>query len=792
MLTCFALFSLAVHFKHFLFMRSAFPSALFATTRRLGLAAVLFALSLFAVRTGRAQAVALADRVTDRETFIDSLLARMTLQEKLGQLAQYPSQWSDTGPAVPEGGEEQIRNGEVGSFLSLYGAETTHEMQRIAVEESRLGIPLLFAYDVIHGYRTTFPIPLAEASSFNPDLAQKTARAAAREATAGGVHWTFAPMVDIARDPRWGRIMEGSGEDPYLGSVMARARVRGFQRNDLAADSTVLATAKHLVAYGDAEAGRDYNTVDLSRRTLHEIYLPPFYAALDAGAGSVMPGFNEIGGVPMHAHDRLIDGLLRETWDWHGLVVSDYTAVWELTNHGIAANDLSAGIQAIRAGVDVDMVSGIYGDTLATAVRNGRLREAEVDQAVRRVLRAKWDLGLFEDPYRYGSPAKEDRVILSDQHRQLARTAAHQSMVLLKNENDMLPLADTIETLAVIGPLADDARSILGEWAASGRAEDAIPILEGLRKQAGGDVEVRYAPGLPGVTSDDTTGTAKAVALARQSDAVVLVLGETYDMSGEAASRTSLDLPGQQQALAEAVHATGTPTAAVLLNGRPMAVSWLDAHVPAILEAWYPGIEAGPAVADLLFGTVNPSGKLPVSIPRNVGQVPLYYNHKNTGRPPKKGQDYTSRYLDTPWTPLYPFGHGLSYTTFTYGAPTLSADTISVNDTISVQVDVTNAGDRAGTEVVQLYLRDPVASVTRPVKELRDFERVRLAPGETRTVTFRLTMDDLAFFGPGMQRIVEPGRFHVFTGTSSADVQQATFRLTGATTPIPREDLSTP
>ena len=736
------------------------------------------------------RAVALAQSLDDRAAFVDSLLSMMTLEEKLGQLAQYPSQWSDTGPSVPAGRQEDVREGKVGSFLSLYGAEATREMQEIAVEESRLGIPLLFAYDVIHGYRTIFPIPLGEASSFNPDLARRTARAATREATAGGVHWTFAPMVDLSREPRWGRVMEGAGEDPYLNSVLARARVRGFQGPSVAADTTVLATAKHFVAYGAPRGGRDYNTVDLSERTLHEIYLPPFYAALDAGARSVMPGFNEIAGVPMHAHDGLIDGLLREDWNWDGLVVSDYTGVWELTNHGVAATDRAAGIQALEAGVDVDMVSGIYGDTLGTAVRNGALRLEEVNEATRRVLRAKWDVGLFDDPYRYGSPAREDEVILSDAHRALARTAAHQSMVLLKNDNDTLPLGDDVESLAVIGPLADDARSILGEWAASGRAEDAVSVLQGLRDRPG--VDVTYVPGLPDVMSTDTSNVADAVTAAQGADAAILVLGEEYNMSGEAASRTSIALPGAQQQLAEAVAATGTPTAAVLLNGRPLALTDLDATVPAILEAWYPGTEAGPAIADVLFGDVNPSGKLPMTFPRVTGQIPIFYNHKNTGRPPVEGQDYTSTYLDTPWTPLYPFGHGLSYTSFDYGAPRLSTSSITVNDSLRVAVDVTNTGDRAGTTVAQLYLRDPVAQITRPVQELRGAARVRLAPGETRTVRFVLTMDDLAYHGPGMERIVEPGRFEVQVGSSSADVQTASFRLTGPTTAVPLDDPATP
>ena len=729
------------------------------------------------------RALSLAEAVDDRAVFVDSLLSLMTLEEKLGQLAQYPSQWSDTGPSVPAGRKEDVRAGKVGSFLSLYGADATREMQEIAVEESRLGIPLLFAYDVVHGYRTIFPIPLGAASSFNPDLARRTSRVSTREATAGGVHWTFAPMVDLSREPRWGRVMEGAGEDPYLNSILARARVKGIQGPALDADTTMMATAKHYVGYGAPQAGRDYHTVDFSERTLHDIYMPPFHAALDAGARSVMPGFNEIAGIPMHAHEGLIDGFLRGEWNWNGVVVSDYTAVWELKKHGIAQTDLSAGVQALEAGVDVDMVSGIYGDTLSTAVRSGRLRMEDVNAAVRRVLVAKWDLGLFEDPYRYGSPEREEEVILSDAHRELARTAAHQSMVLLKNENDVLPLDDDVETLAVIGPLADDARSILGEWAGSGRAEDAISVLQGLENRSGVDVD--YVSGLSGVKSTDTSNISDAAAAAREADAAVLVLGEEYNMSGEAASRTSIDLPGAQQQLAEVVVNTGTPTAAVLLNGRPLALSDLHSTVPAIVEAWYPGTEAGPAVADVLFGDVNPSGKLPMTFPRVTGQIPIFYNHKSTGRPPEEGLDYKSTYLDTPWTPLYPFGHGLSYTTFSYDAPRVDAEQVTVNDTVHVAVDVTNTGDRAGTEVVQLYVQDSTASITPRVKELRDARRVRLSPGETQTVRFALTMDDLALFGPGMRRIVEPGFFHVHVGTSSADVQTATFRLTGETTPIP-------
>ncbi len=755
--------------------------------------ACALAFAVLPVRAVHAQE-AVAEREpahAQREQLIDSLLARMTIEEKLGQLAQYSGQLATTGPRATTDHVSLVRAGRVGSFLNIYGAETSRELQRVAVEESRLGIPLLFAFDVVHGFRTIFPIPLAMAGSFDPEAVQEAARVAAVEASAAGIHWTFAPMIDVTRDPRWGRIMEGAGEDPYLNAVMAVAAVRGFQGEDLSAPNTLLATAKHYVAYGGAEAGRDYNTVDVSRRRLREIYLPPFRAAVEAGVGSIMAAFNEVNGIPMHAHERLIEDVLREEWGWEGVLVSDYTGIMELMNHGVAATRAEAGMLALRAGVDVDMVSGIYGQVLPEMVRTGRLSEEVVNQAVRRVLRAKYDLGLFEDPYRYSDPAREAARTLTDAHRRIAREMAQKSIVLLKNEGDVLPLSKDLGSVAVIGPLADSRRDPLGEWAGAGRAEDVISVLQGIRQEVG-EARVRYAPGLPDATSADTSGVGAAVRLARGAEAVVLVLGEPYWMSGEAASRTSLDLPGKQRALAEAVLATGTPTAVVLTNGRPLAISWLDAHAPAIVEAWYLGVEMGPAVADVLFGDVNPSGKLPVTFPRNVGQVPLYYNHKTTGRPPRADGEYTSKYLDVPWTPLYPFGYGLSYTTFSYDAPVLSRDTLAMGDTLRVSVSVTNTGDRAGTEVVQLYVQDPVASITRPVSELRDFRRVRLAPGQTRTVSFQLTMSDLAFVGPEMRWIVEPGRFNVYVGTSSAQTQEAAFVLTGTPTAQPPPATSVP
>ena len=718
------------------------------------------------------------------ERVVDSVLAGLTLEEKLGQLTQYRGRSALTGPQTPEAGAADIRAGRVGSFLGTHGAALTREMQRVAVEESRAKVPLLFAHDVIHGFRTIFPVPLAEAASWDPAAVQRAARIGAAEAAAHGLHWTYAPMVDIARDPRWGRVVEGAGEDPYLGSVMAAARVRGFQGTDLRDTLTILATAKHFVGYGAAEGGRDYNIADIPERTLREIYLPPFHAAVNAGARSVMAAFNEVDGIPMHAHRGLIDGVLRDRWGWDGILVSDYTGVMELLHHGVTADSATAGRLAIDAGVDVDMVSNIYFKDLPAEIRAGRLPIAVVDSAVRRVLRAKYELGLFSDPYRYSSVEREKALTLAPAFIAEAREMARRSVVLLKNADGLLPLRKDLGTIAVIGPLADDARSALGSWAAAGRAQDAVTVLAGIRQAVGAGTRVLYTRGAP-VDSADTTGFAEAVRIAREADVVVMVLGEHQDMSAEARNRTSLDLPGVQHQLALAVHATGKPIVAVLMNGRPLAIPWLAEHVPAILEAWYLGVQMGPAVADVLFGDANPGGKLPVSFPRTVGQVPVYYNHKNTGRPPNERERYTSKYIDVPWTPLYPFGHGLSYTTFTYGTPTLSATEIRPTDSVVVRVDVTNSGTRAGDEVVQLYVRDDVASVTRPVRMLKRFERVTIRPGERRSVTFTLRAADLAFYDLAMRYVVEPGTFTVFVGGSSTTTHQARFRMVGATTVVP-------
>jgi beta-glucosidase len=714
---------------------------------------------------------------------IDSLLARMTLEEKAGQLAQWAGKTTPTGPQVPTTTEEDIRLGRVGSFLSIWGAETTLRLQRIAVEKTRLHVPLLFAGDVIHGFRTIFPVPLAETASWDVDLAQRCARAAAVEASAGGLHWNYAPMVDIARDARWGRVIEGSGEDVFLGSAFAVARVRGIQEAPPADATAMLATAKHFVAYGAAEAGRDYNVVDVSERALHEIYLPPFRAALEAGAAALMPAFNELAGVPMHAHAPLLRDLLRAQWGFNGLIVSDYTGIKELIAHGVSDGPVSAGTLALSATVDIDMVSGIYGTAMPGLVRSGKLPQSLLDAAVRRVLEAKQRLGLFDDPYRYHDPQRERARTLTPALRALAREAAQKAIVLLKNQGELLPLKKDLGTIAVVGALADDARSALGAWEASGRAEDAVSVLAGIRRAVSPRTRVVYARGAS-PNSSDVAGLAEAERAARAADVVIAVVGESQDMSGEAKSRSYLGLPGAQDALLARLHATGKPIVAVLMNGRPLAVPWLAAHVPAVVESWFLGVEMGHALADVLFGEVNPSGKLPISFPHNVGQVPIYYNHKRTGRPPLASERYTSKYVDVPWTPLYPFGHGLSYTTFRYSVPRLSAAKLGPGERLSVSVSVQNTGRRAGEEVVQLYLRDEVASRTPPAKVLRGFTRIALAAGASRDVTFTLDQEDLAVLDATFQRVLEPGKFTVSVGGSSSELQHAQFELTqGATLP---------
>ena len=712
-----------------------------------------------------------SQRPRDVEQRVNALLAQMTLEEKLGQLQQLDGEAS--GNFRPEH-VEMVRKGLLGSTLNVRGAQRTNQLQRVAVSESRLKIPVLFGFDVIHGYRTIFPIPLAEASSWDPALAERSAAVAAQEANNVGLRWTFAPMVDIARDPRWGRITEGAGEDPFLGAAFARARVRGFQGDDYGAPDKILACAKHFVAYGAAEGGRDYNTTDLSENTLREIYLPPFKAAVDAGVGTLMSSFNAINGVPASADAFTLTKVLRDEWKFDGFVVSDYTSVRELINHGIAGNEEEAAAAALNAGVDMEMVSRSYNQFGPQLLKQNKLSNATIDEAVRRILRIKFRLGLFDRPYT--DEARESTALLRPESIRLAREIAGRSMVLLKNDRETLPLNKNVSAIAVIGPLADDRRAPLGWWAGDGKEENTVTPLAGIKAKVSAQTKVGYAKGCD-VNGDSTAGFQEAVDLAKASDVAIVFVGEIADMVGEAASRATLDLPGRQMELVQAVHAAGKPVIVVLVNGRPLSVGWIVNNATAILESWMGGSQSGNAIADILFGDVNPGAKLPVTVPRAVGQVPIYYNHMNTGRPPEAQNRYTSKYYDLPWTPLFPFGYGLSYTTFKIGKPQLSAASIVATGKLTVSVEVENTGRRAGDEVVQLYIRDLVASMTRPVKELKGFQRVSLQPGEKRRVEFVLGPEHLGFWNREMRYVVEPGEFQVMVGSNSVDVLEAKFNV---------------
>lgn len=722
------------------------------------------------------------DPAMDR--FIADLMAKMTIEEKIGQLSLLTSDWDSTGPTMRQGYQEDIRKGRIGSIFNAFTAKYTRDLQRFAVEETRLKIPLLFGYDVIHGHRTIFPISLGEAASWDLDAIEKAARISATEASAEGIHWTFAPMVDVARDPRWGRMSEGAGEDVYLGSRIAEARVRGFQGDDLKAVDTVLATAKHFAAYGAAQAGRDYHTVDISERTLRDVYLPPFKAAADAGAATFMTSFNEIDGVPASGNHYLLTDVLRDKWGFKGFIVTDYTSINEMVAHGYAKDLKQAGEQAIGAGVDMDLQGAVFMEHLATSVAEGKVEMARVDAAVKAILEMKYRLGLFEDPYRYSDEAREKATVYRADFLEAARDVARKSIVLLKNANDILPLAASAKSIAVIGPLGDSKADMIGSWSAAGdRKTRPVTLLEGLKARAPKGQSVTYARGASYAFEDEgkTDGFAEAIALAEKSDVIVAAMGERWDMTGEASSRTSLDLPGNQQALLELLKKTGKPIILVLMSGRPNSIGWANDNVDAILEAWYPGTMGGHAIADVLYGDYNPSAKLPVTFPRNVGQVPIHYDMKNTGRPidPKQpGAKYVSRYLNTPNTPLYPFGYGLSYTRFSYSPVTLDRTRIAPGEPLKASVTVTNSGARDGAEVVQLYVRDLVGSVTRPVKQLKGFRKIMLKKGESRTVSFTLTDADLAFTRQDMSWGSEPGAFKLWIGPSSAEGSEADFELT--------------
>jgi beta-glucosidase len=712
--------------------------------------------------------------------FVKNLLQKMTLDEKIGQMTLFTSDWDVTGPTIRANYQEDIKAGKVGSIFNAHTAEYTRKLQKIAVEQTRLKIPLLFGYDVIHGHKTIFPIPLAESCSWDIPLIEKNAHYSAKEAAASGLHWTFNPMVDVARDPRWGRVAEGSGEDTYLSCLIAQAKVKGYQGNNLQDPFTILACVKHFAAYGAAQAGRDYHTVDMSERVLRETYLPPFRAAIDAGCFSIMTSFNEYDGIPASGNAFLLQKILRQEWQFKGFVVTDYTSMNEMVMHGIVADEKAAGELALQAGVDMDMQGAIYYNYLKKSIAEGKITEKQIDEAVKNVLLAKYELGLFTDPYRYSDLAREKATIFAPEIMNHARESARKSIVLLKNApfqgKKILPLAKNLQQVAVIGPLANNQEDMLGTWRAAGDISKAVTILQGIKEALNPTAEVKYAKGCD-FNGNDTQGFEEAIALAKNAEVVILAVGENQAQSGEAASRSDLNLPGMQQQLVEAIYKLGKPMVVLLGNGRPLTINWLAENAPAIVETWHLGTMAGKAIADVLFGDYNPSGKLTMTFPRNVGQIPIFYNPKNTGRPFKATDKYTSKYIDVVNEPLFPFGFGLSYTDFSYQNLQLNKSQFKLNEEIEISVEVKNTGTRAGEEVVQLYVQDLVGSVTRPIKELKGFQKIMLQANESKTVKFKLKAEDLAFYTQDMSFKPETGKFKIMIGTNSANTQSLDFEL---------------
>ena len=727
---------------------------------------------------------------TNFDTQINDLMAKMTLEEKIGQMNQYNGFWDATGPNPNKGKSakkyEELRKGHVGSMLNIKeGVKQVKALQKIAVEETRLGIPLIVAFDVIHGFKTIAPIPLAEAASWDLKAIKKSAQNAAEEAAAAGINWTFAPMVDTSRDPRWGRVMEGGGEDPYLGAKIATARVNGFQGNDLSSTSTIAACAKHFAGYGFSEAGRDYNTVDIGTSTLNNIVFPPFKAAAKAGVKTFMNSFNELNGIPATGNAFLQREVLKGKWNFDGFVVSDWASMIEMIAHGYAEDEKHAAELSVKAGADMDMESYVYVKHLANLVRDGTVKEALINDAVRRILKVKYELGLFEDPYKYCDEEREKAVTGKQEFHDDALDMAKKSVVLLKNKNNVLPLKKKNQKIALIGALANDKTSPLGNWSLAGTPGSAISVLEGLQQYKGNILN--YAKGVDVVTANsptgwsdkaiinetDTSGFQEAIALAKKADVVVMVLGEHGIQTGEARSRANIDLPGLQQELLEAIFKVNKNIVLVLTNGRPLTIPWSDKNIPSILETWQLGVQSGNAIAQVLYGDYNPSGKLPMTFPRSLGQIPIYYNHKNTGRP-SGNNVFWSHYLDEENSPLYPFGHGLSYTTFSYNNLKVN----KVNDReVKISVKLTNTGKVKGKEVVQLYIHDLYASVTRPVRELKGFELIELNPNETKIVHFTLTEKELGFYNNSGTYVIEPGDFKVFVGGSSQAKLTHKFRL---------------
>ena len=710
---------------------------------------------------------------TDRK--VEALLRQMTLEEKIGQLNQYTGDNAATGPiTINPNKQAEIKQGLIGSMLNILGTKYTRQYQELAMQ-SRLKIPLLFGQDVIHGYKTTFPIPLAEAASWDLEAMELTARIAATEAAAAGIHWTFAPMVDISRDPRWGRVMEGAGEDTYLGSKIAYARVKGFQGN-LGDVTSVMACVKHFAAYGAAVGGRDYNSVDMSNRMLWETYLPPFKAALDAGAATFMNSFNDLNGIPATGNAYLQRDILKEKWNFKGFVVSDWGSIGEMVNHGYAKDNKEAALAAITAGSDMDMESNAYRYHLAQLVKEKKVPMALIDDAVKRILRKKFELGLFDDPFKFNNEEREQKALNNPEHRKVARAMAAKSIVLLKNEKGILPLSKSTKTIAFIGPLVKEYKQNMGFWSVElpelDYTKEIVSQWDGLQNKVEKNTQLLYAKGCD-IEGDNTEGFAEAIAVANQADVVILSIGERRDQSGEAKSRSNLRLPGVQEELVKAIQATGKPVVVLINAGRPLIFNWTADQVPAILYTWWLGSEAGNAIADVLFGDYNPSGKLPISFPREEGQIPIYYNHFNTGRPApnETATNYVSAYIDLKNSPKFPFGYGLSYTTFNYSDLQLSKKVMKKNETITVSFTLTNNGKFDGEEVVQLYLKDQVGSVVRPVKELRDFQKVFLKAGASQKITFTIDKEKLAFYNAKLEWEPEPGTFEVQLGSSSTDIR---------------------
>jgi len=704
---------------------------------------------------------------------VDSVLKLMTLDEKVGQLNQYSGNWAHTGPITEDGNIlQQVKDGKLGSMLNINGVEHTRTLQQIAMQ-SRLKIPMIFGQDVIHGYRTTFPIPLAEAASWDLDAIELSARIAGTEAAAAGIHWTFAPMVDIARDPRWGRVMEGAGEDPYLGSLIARARVKGFQGKGLGNLDAVMACAKHFAAYGAAIGGRDYNSVDMSDRTLWEIYLPPFKAAAEAGAATFMNSFNDLNGIPASANAYLQKDILKGKWRFTGFIVSDWGSIGEMIKHRYVRDNKEAAFKAIMAGNDMDMESRSYINNLAQLVKEGKVPITVVNEAVKRILRKKFELGLFDDPFRFSNEQREQKALNDSTHRRAAVHVAERSIVLLKNQNGLLPLSKQLKTIAVIGPLANSKMEMLGFWSTDWPDSNyIISQMDGLKRKLGDHTKLIYANGC-NIDDSSKAGFAEAIAAAQRAEMVIMSVGERRDMTGEAKSRSNIHLPGVQEELIQAIYATGKPMVVLINAGRPLVFNWTADHVPAILYTWWLGSEAGDAIANVLFGDYNPSAKLPITFPRTEGQIPIYYNYLSTGRPAENDSDrfYRSAYIDLSIYPKYAFGYGLSYTEFKYDNLKLNKDKMKSEETIDVSFELSNVGRYDGEEIVQLYIRDDFASLTRPVKELKDFRKVFLKQGETKTVHFLVNKNKLSFYNQQLKWVAEPGTFEMMIGAASDDIR---------------------